>query len=286
MAGFVGTWVDTFRSNGEGMTLAAHMEASPIYSPLSSASEIASVASRTLREAATSLGWVREALVEASAMFRKSIVPLAIASAIYSISFATNLLGKVVYALGASDRMPGGTYLGLCRELITWITMMILAGIVGSAMTGDIGARKIREELDALDVLAVDKFRLLVVPRVMALTFVGLVLPLVTLIITTGATMLAAVPLLHLPLRAQMDDVRLAMNPYDLTSQCLKHVIIGFFLGVVACQQGLAAKGGAEGVGRAVSQTVVISFFGIWLINSLYNMGYETLFPQALGLKG
>jgi len=286
MAGYAKTWVASFRTSGEGVPLADYLETSALYRPVSSASEMATVAGRTLKGACSSLDWVREAAVEASRMFRRCLVPLSVSGAIYTVSFATILLGNVVFALGAVDRLPMGTYLGLARELITWITMMILAGVVGSAMAGDLGARKIREELDAMDVLGVDKFRVLVVPRVMALTFVGLVLPLITLIVTCTAAVICTAPIHEIPISVQLETIQLGMNPYDLLSQCLKHIIIGFFLGIVACQKGFSAKGGAEGVGRAVSQTVVISFFGIWLINSLFNMAYMTMFPEALGLKG
>ena len=66
----------------------------------------------------------------------------------------------------------------------------------------------------------------------------------------------------------------------------IKHTILGFFVGIVACQKGLSARGGAEGVGRVVTQTVVITFFGIWLINSLFNTGYLTIVPDAIGIRG
>jgi phospholipid/cholesterol/gamma-HCH transport system permease protein len=286
MTRYVAAWVHAFRSDGADMTLARHIQATPTFGVLSAASEMTTVAGRTLRSAFTSVDWMRDAIFEASWMFRRTLLPVAIAGSVYAISMATILLGNVVQALGASDRMPAGTFLGCARELITWLTMMILAGMVASAVAGDIGARKIREELDALDVLGVDKFRLLVVPRVLALTFVGLILPLITLICTTVGTTVAAIPQLHIPLAVQINSLALAATPYDLVSQCLKHTIIGFFLGVVACQKGLASKGGAEGVGRAVNQTVVVSFFGVWLINSVFNMAYMTLFRDALALKG
>jgi phospholipid/cholesterol/gamma-HCH transport system permease protein len=76
------------------------------------------------------------------------------------------------------------------------------------------------------------------------------------------------------------------MNPYDIGVAIVKHTILGFFVGIVACQKGLSASGGGESVGRAVAETVLISFFGIWLINSLFNTGYLTVFPDALGIKG
>jgi len=58
------------------------------------------------------------------------------------------------------------------------------------------------------------------------------------------------------------------------------------FVGIVACQKGLSARGGPEGVGRVVAETVVVTFFGVWLFNTLFNTGYLTLFPDSLGIKG
>jgi phospholipid/cholesterol/gamma-HCH transport system permease protein len=66
----------------------------------------------------------------------------------------------------------------------------------------------------------------------------------------------------------------------------VKNVVLGFFVGVVACHKGLTCKAGAEGVGRAVNQTVVITFFGIWLFNSVFNLGYLTVFPDAAQFRG
>jgi phospholipid/cholesterol/gamma-HCH transport system permease protein len=287
MSALLRTWATAFRNDGAETTLARHLEASPFFRPLETASLTASVAWRTLREAVRSpRAWMGDAVVEASVAMRRCSLPIAISALVYVLTFASIILAAIVYAIGASDRQPSGVYTGLLRELVTWITMMIVAGVAGSAIAGDLGSRKIREELDALDVLGVDKFRTLVVPRVMAITFVALVLPLLIHIVATVGNSLAVTITLGLPLQTQWSGIELAMNPYDLAAACMKHLIIGFFLGVVACQKGLSASGGAEGVGRAVNETVAISFFGIWLFNGLFNFAYLTVVPEAIGLKG
>jgi phospholipid/cholesterol/gamma-HCH transport system permease protein len=284
--GVARVWVDSFRGRGPESSLDRHIEALPIYLPVEAAKDMVALGFKVLRIVFTSRGWIRETVVEASRVFRVATAPLLFATVFYMISFGSILLGRVVLQLGAGDRIGPGIYLGLLRELSTWITFMVLAAIVGSALAGDLGARKIREELDALDVLGVDKLRTLVVPRVMAITLAGLVLSMINLLADTTAVMIVNPITIDQPFLPQLHAVFLAMNQYDLIAAVIKNAGIGFFIGIVACHKGLSARGGAEGVGRAVGQTVVITFFGIWLINTLYNTGYLTIVPQAIGIRG
>ena len=131
-----------------------------------------------------------------------------------------------------------------------------------------------------------DRLRTLIVPRVMAITLVGLVLSMINLLVDTSAVLIADPITINQPLVPQIHAVFLAMNQYDLIAAVIKNTALGFFIGIVACHKGINASGGAEGVGRAVTQTVVITFFGVWLINTLYNTGYLTIVPQALGIRG
>jgi phospholipid/cholesterol/gamma-HCH transport system permease protein len=163
---------------------------------------------------------------------------------------------------------------------------MIFAGVAGSAITADLGARKIREELDALAVLGVDRIRSLVVPRVFAMTIAAPVLGMLALTISQAVNYAVAPGHIGFPRSVFRDSVVSNILPLDLYASILKYAIIGFFVGVVSCHKGLASKGGAEGVGRAVNQTVVIAFFGIWLINSLFNLAYLTMFPETAILRG
>lgn len=284
--GVARVWVDSFRGRGPETTLDRHLMTLPVYRPLESAKDMVALALKVIRIIFTSVGWIRETIVESSRALRISTVPLFFATVFYMVSFGSILLGNLVFQLGAGDRAGPGIYLGLLRELSTWITFMVLAAIVGSALAGDLGARRIREELDALDVLGVDKFTTLVVPRVMAITIVGLVLSLLNLLIDISAVLVADVHTINQPLMPQIDSIKLVMNWYDLAAAVLKNALLGFFIGIVACQKGLSTRGGAEGVGRSVAQTVVITFFGIWLINTLFNTGYLTIVPEAIGLPG
>jgi phospholipid/cholesterol/gamma-HCH transport system permease protein len=254
---------------------------------LQTAGEMGRLGAKTARVAVTPpYPWVRDAIVEASTAFRRCLIPLTISVSVYLIGFGMILFGIVLTSLGAAEREAGGLYIAFSREVCTWITMMIFAGVAGAAVTADLGSRKIREELDALDVLGIDRIRQVVVPRVVAMVIAAVVLGLVSLFIVQIVNYTLAPHHLHYTHGIFKDQVKRSILPVDLYAVLVKHVFIGFFVGIVSCQKGLSAKGGAEGVGRAVNQTVVICFFGIWLFNSLFQFAFLTLFPNSSILRG
>jgi phospholipid/cholesterol/gamma-HCH transport system permease protein len=230
--------------------------------------------------------WFRDAVVETSKAFRRCIIPLAISVSVFLIALAVLVFGNLLHELGATDREAGGMWIAFTREVCVWVTGMTFAGIAGSAITADLGARKIREELDALAVLGVDKVRALAVPRVLATTVAAPVLGILATSIVVAVNYAVAPSHLHLTPAVFRNSLIGDILPLDLYAVLIKYTIIGFFVGVVACHKGLSSRAGAEGVGRAVNQTVVITFFGVWLINTLFNLAYLTLFPQTAILRG
>jgi phospholipid/cholesterol/gamma-HCH transport system permease protein len=260
---------------------------SGIYESLRSAGEMGALGLKSVAVAVRPpYSWVPDAIVETSKAFRRCIVPLAISVATFIVALAILIFGILLHELGATDREAGGMWIAFTREVCVWVTGMIFAGVAGSAITADLGARRIREELDALAVLGVDKVRALVVPRVVATTIAAPVLGILATTIVTGVNYAIAPGHLHLPGAVWRDSLVGDIIPLDLYAVLIKYTIIGFFVGVVSCHKGLSSKAGAEGVGRAVNQTVVITFFGVWLINTLFNLAYLTLFPQTAILRG
>jgi phospholipid/cholesterol/gamma-HCH transport system permease protein len=252
-----------------------------------SAGDMGALGVKTLRLAVRRpYSWVPDAIVEASQAFRRCLIPLSLSIAVFMIALSVIVFGNLLHMLGATDREGGGMWIAFSREVCVWISTMIFAGVAGSAVTADLGARKIREELDALSVLGVDKIRSLVVPRVLAMTVAAPVLGMLALTVSQGVNYAVAPSHIGFPPSVFRDSVVSNILPLDLYASVVKYTIIGFFVGVVSCHKGLSSKGGAEGVGLAVNQTVVISFFGIWLINSLFNLAYLTMFPATAILRG
>ena len=258
-----------------------------LWEMLQSAGDMGALAVRAVRVGIRPpYSWIPDAIVEASLAFRRCLIPLALSISAFMISLSVIVFGNLLHLLGATDREPGGMWIAFSREVAVWVSTMIFAGVAGSAITSDLGARKIREELDALAVLGVDKIRSLVVPRVAAMTVAAPVLGMLTLTISQAVNYAVAPGHIGFPGAVFRDSVVSNVIPLDLYASLLKYTIIGFFVGVVSCHKGLSSKGGAEGVGRAVNQTVVIAFFGIWLINSLFNLAYLTMFPETAVLRG
>jgi phospholipid/cholesterol/gamma-HCH transport system permease protein len=277
------------RPNPYGRKLSELFESSRPYGRLQAAGEMGSLALRTVRSAVTPpFPWIRDAIVQISTAFRTCLVPLAISHSVYVIGFGILLFGAgILTMLGVPDREPGGMWLIWAREIATWITGMVFAGVVGAAMTADLGARKVREELDALDVLAVDRLKTLVVPRVVATTIAMPVLAIISLLIVQAVNYALAPELIDFSRGVFRDNFVAGVYPTDLWfTMLVKNLILGFFVGVVAAYKGLSAPPGAEGVGRAVNQTIVITFFGIWLFNSFFNLAYFTLVPETAVPRG
>ncbi|HEX4110158.1 MAG TPA: ABC transporter permease, partial [Solirubrobacteraceae bacterium] len=169
--------------------------------------------------------WWGECIDETALAIRRCVLPAVLAMTAFGIGLACVFLGGIVRLLGTADRLGGGINLGFTREPAVWVSLMILAGVAGSAITADLGARKIREELDALSVLGVDELRTLVVPRVMALLLLGPILGFITLVTAWVATYLAtpiAFPSQVITPAAFVDTFRAFISPLDLINFLLK----------------------------------------------------------------
>ncbi|MCU1676946.1 MAG: hypothetical protein JWM93_1704 [Frankiales bacterium] len=261
---------------------------SATYERLQSAGDMGALAVTSVKLAVRPpFAWFRDAIVETSTMTKRCLLPLLVSHGVYLIGYGIILFGSILTNIGVIERESGAMFIIWVREIATWITGMIFAGVVGSAITADIGARKIREELDALDVLGVRKVDTIVVPRVVASTIAMPLLVIVSLMWITFLNFIIAPLTLDFSVGVWFHNLKANILPTDLLFTVLiKNIVLGFFVGVVACHKGLTCKAGAEGVGRAVNQTVVITFFGIWLFNSVFNLGYLTLFPDTAQLRG
>jgi phospholipid/cholesterol/gamma-HCH transport system permease protein len=156
------------------------------------------------------------------------------------------------------------------REFAPWINAMVVAGVVGTAITADLGARRIREEIDAMEVLGVDPLRTLVLPRIVALFFMTGLLDIVALLFGTLGGFVAAVGVGGATPAAFIDNFFDNATLPDLVGSVVKTALFGLIIGVVCCYKGFRAEGGPAGVGRAVNQAVVVAFAGIWIFNYVF----------------
>jgi len=171
--------------------------------------------------------------------------------------------------IGAGSETYGGPIisLGLSKELIPILVGLMVTGRVGSAMAAEIGTMKITEQIDALFSLGADPIRYLVVPRTIA-CFV--MLPFLTIygdIIGIAAGFFYNVYLMGVNRVLYLRNILLYMELWDVFSGLIKASIFGLIIALIGCWQGLKTEGGAEGVGRATTRTVVIASILILIIN-------------------
>jgi phospholipid/cholesterol/gamma-HCH transport system permease protein len=185
---------------------------------------------------------------------------------------------------GATDRLGGFFVLAAIREIGPLITSIVLAGIAGTAITADLGARKIREELDALQVLGVDTVKNLVVPRFLALMIITGLFDLYAILFGLFGGILAAV-VTGQPLGPFWTTLFANATSTDLWGSVLKCTLFGAITAIVCCYKGMTASGGAEGVGKAVNQAVVISFLGVGAFNYVFTQTLLATHPSILVIK-
>jgi phospholipid/cholesterol/gamma-HCH transport system permease protein len=143
------------------------------------------------------------------------------------------------------------------------LTALVVAGRVGAGITAEIGTMAVTEQIDALRALAADPVRKLVVPRVGAM-LIGL--PALTILADTVALfggLLMAVQEIGQPRLYYMSHVIDALSVHDVVSGVGKSVFFAFFISVIACYNGMNARGGADGVGKATTNTVVASSISV-----------------------
>ena len=173
---------------------------------------------------------------------------------------------------GADSLVADLVSLSLTRELAPLMIAIVVAGRSGAAIAAEIGTMRVSEEIDALRTLGLCPLRFLVFPRVLALM---LVVPLLILLgdaVGIGGGLLIACTQLDVSYTGFLNSVKLALGPWDVFGGVLKGVVFGLLIALIACQRGLAVRGGAEGVGRGTTSAVVAILFYLVLWDALFSV--------------
>jgi phospholipid/cholesterol/gamma-HCH transport system permease protein len=156
---------------------------------------------------------------------------------------------------------------GLCKELIPLLVALMVAGRVGSAMAAEIGTMKITEQIDALASLGANPSRYLVVPRTLAAVIMVPVLTLYGDMIGIFCGFFYNIVGMGVNRTVYIRNALLYFNFWDVCVGLVKALIFGFVIATVGCWQGLKAEGGAEGVGRATTRSVVVASICVLVLN-------------------
>jgi phospholipid/cholesterol/gamma-HCH transport system permease protein len=155
-------------------------------------------------------------------------------------------------------------------ELAPVLTGLALAGRVGANIAAELGTMKVTEQVDALETLSYDPFAYLVVPRVLAGTVMFPIVVGLSMVVGVAAGWLASILLLQLSSEEFVKGLRLFFSTFDITYGLVKAASFGTAVTWIGCMQGLEARGGAEGVGRAATSAVVYSAVMILVLDAFW----------------
>jgi len=176
-------------------------------------------------------------------------------------------LAQLAVSYGVATLIGFGVAISMAREFGPMLTAIVVAGRAGSAITAEMGSMKVTEQIDALDAMAVSPTKYLVVPRFLALLAM---LPLLTMFADLAGIVgggLVAKMQADVPYRLYFDSITSNLQMEDVWKGLAKALVFATEITMIGCYQGLKTKGGAAGVGVAVTGSVVFSIILIFASN-------------------
>ena len=207
-----------------------------------------------------------------------TILPTALVAIPFGAVIALQL-GSLTRQLGAQSFTGSASVLAVLREASPIVTALLIAGAGGSAICADLGSRKIRDEIDAMEVLGISPIQRLVVPRVLGAMVIAVLLNgLVSVVGVAGGYFFNVILQGGTP-GAYLASFSALAQIQDFYTGEIKALVFGMIAAIVAAYKGLNAGGGPKGVGDAVNQSVVITFLLLFATNFVITAIYFQIVP-------
>jgi phospholipid/cholesterol/gamma-HCH transport system permease protein len=185
-------------------------------------------------------------------------------------------LAPTLETYGQLERVADVVAIAIVRELGPLITAIVLSGFAGASIAAEIGSMKESEEIKALRASALNPIQFLVMPRFLATVIMLAGLAVVADVIGILGGFLTAVTVLDVPPDVYMDLTQRALDMTDYLTGLFKAAVFGMLIALIACCEGLQVSGGAEGVGRATTSTVVKSIVALIGVDALFTAVFYT----------
>ncbi len=175
---------------------------------------------------------------------------------------------------GASTYVADLIGISMVREMGPMMTAIIIAGRSGSSFAAEIATMKVTEELDALEVMALNPIRYIIVPKVHAITLCMPVLVALSIIVGIGGGLGITVIYAGIAPISFLNDVIEVVKPSDIIIGLTKSVFFAWAIVLIGTYFGVSASGGSEGVGRVTTRAVVVSIFAVIALNAFFSLIY------------
>jgi phospholipid/cholesterol/gamma-HCH transport system permease protein len=199
-------------------------------------------------------------------------IPLGVAIAIQ--------VGALAAQIGAKSFVGAADAIGVLREASPIVTALLLAGVGGSAVCAELGARTIREEIDAMEVLGLNPLRRLVAPLMLAGILVAAFLNFVVIFVSVVSAYIFNIAALHGTKGSFFGSFTQFATTSDFATSEIKAIVFGLTAVIIAAYKGLSAKRGPTGVGEAVNQSVVITGIVLFGLNLVITEIFFAIVPQ------
>jgi phospholipid/cholesterol/gamma-HCH transport system permease protein len=179
--------------------------------------------------------------------------------------------------LGANILVANLIGISVTRELAPLMTAIVVAGRSGAAFAAEFGAMRVNEEIDALQTMGLSVTRFLVLPRIIGLMLIMPLLVLLADVFGVLGGLVVGITVLDLTPYAYLHQLQMAVPLWDVYSGLIKSVAFAIAIALISSQQGLAAQGGAEGVGRRTTSAVVATLFVLILLDAAFTVTFRML---------
>lgn len=194
-------------------------------------------------------------------------LPIVMLTILFTGMVMTVQIAQEFIKYGAQSSVGGIIAIAMGRELAPVLTGVVVAGRVGAAITAEIGSMKVTEQIDALRVMAISPIAYLVVPRLIACMVMLPLLVVFADVIGTIGGYLVATAYSGIGSFTFLQSIKVFAVVNDVTGGLVKAAVFGGIIAIVGCYKGLNAPGGAEGVGKATTGSVVSSIMLIFAAN-------------------
>lgn len=240
------------------------------------------LAGRALAAAVTPpFTWFPEFIEQSWLILKRCLLPMAIAVFVFSYEAPGQQGANVLATFGSLDRLGAFAVMATVRELAGWVNGMVIVGVAGTAICADLGARKVRDELDAMAVIGIDPIKQLVTPRLLALTIMTPLFVMLAIVISLVGTWFGEEMAWGSNTGGFIATFTSNFSLPDLYAAVLRSAGVGLVIAVPACYKGMNVSGGARGVGKAVNQAVVLGVVGLWCFSELFTQTLLAAFPET-----
>ena len=226
----------------------------------------------------------RELLEQCRFILTANFVPLLLTG----LGFGTIVsleAGHFFRAASAEYRLGGFTVMSNIREFSPVATGLMVAAVSGTAITADLGARQVRSELEALSVMGLSNVLFIVVPRALALMVMTALYNFPMIVFTMVASYVVAVAVVGVNSGAFLASFFTQGTVVDVIGGEVKCIVFGAIVAAICIARGVSARGGAEGVAKAVHSSVIWSFLGLLAFEYLFTPTVLALFHDQLTLR-